>query len=545
MDYCYLCQNLMRDFKQLVIFDLKEVSYDEVSGIINTTLVYDLSYQLNCDKKYYYGSYNYKPLIIILPISHIASQYTDYLTTIYNLYGAIVRRNKQFIPYEEMERLTTQLTTNDKQIHWIWFRDKDFRLPDKIMIRAKSWIELNPEFTINLWTNLVDQIELEDFISSMSDEYREYFINGRITVKYNRDLLNTISTFCDRFHSELNNDVKRTLLYLYTPQKSTTTTNIITDVTLTHTTIITTIKTDIPNNYKIDKIFQVDMYRVIILMLYGGIYCDFNDTICFFPMKYLLTLYNNDFFVGTDDDIEHPAHRNNYFIYSSVNNNQFNKLGIMCVNRTVVEYTRITSPEYIKQYLMVCIQLVGCLNVTKFDNSMMLLPILSESTQIKSIMNSDKYKDKFKIIRLVNEILYYCGGSFRIISHRITQELEYIDIQCLKNGMIKMKRFHKNLKLDMLDVNGNTYGDMIEFLEKKITTHEFYDFFLTKYAEIMTHGDLITYTNIAYIDEIKNLIPFLRMNRLSTISMITHIYDRNNYNYNHSPDVTDLRKLFL
>jgi hypothetical protein len=63
-------------------------------------------------------------------------------------------------------------------------------------------------------------------------------------------------------------------------------------------------------------------------------------------------------------------------------------------------------------------------------------------------------------------------------------------------------------------------------------TYAFCDYFLLKYAVHMTIGDLILSTNIAYIADFQNMIPYSRLNRLSTLSMLLHIYDGTSYGLN-------------
>jgi len=544
----------MKTFQQLVIFDIKEISHIEAKMMMNKAVIYDLSgKQENLVKKYYMGSYNYKPVIVILEEENYTDPYITYLTTVYNLYNALVRKWPTMTTFDEMENFTHELTEADQTIHWIWFREKDFYLPDKIMSRAKSWIELNPTFKFHLWTNLLDQDDLDDFISSLNHTNREYFKNGKIIVKYQDDLMACISEFCQKYGALLDGYVECTLQRIFNilPPITNAIKKVIT--TAIHTTITTTIETVIQNNYKINRIFRVDILRVILLILYGGIYSDFNDTICFYPMKYLLPMYKNEYFVGTDYDIEHPIYRNNYFIYNSLNDTEFIDISIKCVNKAIGEYLRITSPEFIEEYYKLSLEFLLLLNQTTPNGheDICLIPILLQSDKLKELMDKDKFKDPARVIKIISEIYAYFGQSndvLKQVSLKLTYELDNLDVNCLKMYRIRHKnsrrRKHNSIEVTFPLVYDQSHMDHL------MANYEFYDYFLMKYAIIMTIGDLILSTNISYIAEMKNLIPYSRSNRLSTISMITHVYDGTSYgltkNYESiDAGVVDLRREFL
>jgi hypothetical protein len=431
-----------------------------------------------------------------------------------------------------MEELVSHLTDSDRQIHWIWFREKGFQLPNKIMSRARSWLVLNPEFKFNLWTNLQDSLELEDFIASLSADNRSYFTgsNPRICVKYISDIQEQIEEFCLRFASQLKPEAHEILQNWYQlPHTATTTT---TTKTLTQEVKITTIKTETTIQYKINRIFKVDTLRIIILSLLGGIYCDFNDTICFYPMKYLLTLYRDQYFMGTDYDTEHPIYRNNYFIYTSLGNKAFQELTLKCVNKAVGEYTRITTPSFCRQYVDLAIELLMILN-TKPTPLREGFPIITEALQLpllKEIIARDPIKDTTRVMKLVGEIIEYLkpmSPTMETLGKRLSQEIDQLDPNQLRSYIIRKRcgrRRYPSLPEIVVPIAFNR-----EEIIPLVTTFEFYDHFLMKYAILMTIGDLILSTNIAYIDEIPNLIPYSRSNRLSTISMLTHIYDGTSY----------------
>ena len=53
--------------------------------------------------------------------------------------------------------------------------------------------------------------------------------------------------------------------------------------------------------------------------------------------------------------------------------------------------------------------------------------------------------------------------------------------------------------------------------------------FLMDYAGNFINGDLLCYTNIAFIWEISSLVPFSKSDKLSDISMMMHLYDSTSY----------------
>lgn len=554
MDYRYLKQRLMRTFQQLVIFDLREVKAVEVCAVRDNAIIYDLTTaSSSLQKVYYMGSHNYKPLIVILEKNDLSDPYQSYLSTVYNLYGAIVKHQTQMVSFQEMEDQAENLSDSDRTLHWIWFRDKDTYLPDKIMSRAKSWIELNPDFTFYLWTNLIDPIELDDFLSTLHESNRDYFTSGRITVKYHDEMLSCLDDFCQKYRFQLDSDAETILHHLFDFRKPVTEATTNTTTTSTHTTVTTTIQTVNQNNYKINRIFRVDLWRVIVINLFGGIYCDFNDTICFYPMKYLLTMYPNTYFVGTDYDIEHPVFRNNYFIYSSLENPEFTELSLRCINKGIKEYIRLTEPSYINIYYDLCIDFIQALNqqMPPIRDDISLVPIFLELERLKLILEQDKLKDIPRIIMIAADILGYFERQYaplKSLSQKILSELEQLDINCLKISRIKRKNHRRYRYVNTELVLPINYDQVV--LNRMITGFEFHDYFLMKYAIHMTIGDLILSTNISYIDEIKNLIPYSRSNRLSTISMLTHVYDGTSYGLTKNYETfdqfaNDLRREFL
>lgn len=566
MDYRHLKQILMKTFQQLVIFELTETG--PPCAIQENATVIDLS-NGSPNKRYFAGQYNYKQLLITLEklgpngSEQIGSEqdlYQNYLSTIYNLYGGIVKGFKQTVSFEEMERRASLLENSDKQVHWIWFREKGFCLPNKIMSRAKSWVELNSDFKFYLWTNIANQTELDDFLSQLTEENKKYFTDGRIIVKLHEQIIDIVNRYCDNNTNNTcanSNTLSKTniIKYLFGSTQPIVNTVTSTDIsqTQTVTTVVTTTQT--PHNFKINRIFRTDMLRIILLNTLGGIYSDFNDTICFYPMKYLLTMYRGSFFIGTDYDIDHPIYRNNYFIYNSLGCEKFKELSIRCLNKACHEYERISSTGYMSKYYNVCLEFLSKLTTPVVNGEICLIPILIQIEQIKTLIAEDQHKDVHRVINMVIEIFDYFGKeieSFKSLSQRLTHEMDVLDPNWIKMYKIKEKMRLRRKKMSISDQVQVPFVYDIEVLNKMVSTYDYKDHFLIKYAINMTIGDLILSTNIAYIDEIENLIPYSRSNRLSTISMLTHIYDGTSYGLNKNYDSTgkletptELRQEFL
>jgi hypothetical protein len=561
----------MKNFQQLVIFDLKIVSTEMFNSIKNQSVVLDMTTgQPQPTRKYYLGNLNYKPLVVILTDLTTGDPCKDELVDIYNLYNVIVKHQTQMTSYDQMESLADQLTDNDRQIHWIWFRDADFYLPDKIMSRAKSWIALNPTFKFYLWTNLVDRAELGEFISLLSIDNQRYFTQGTINVKYYHETLQCVDQFCRQY---LDGDVPTQthgalLRQLYATRPPITTTEITSTTTSTHTITTTMIKTEMLNHYKINRIFKTDLLRIIVLNIHGGIYCDFNDTICFYPMKYLLTMYREQYFIGTDYDIEHPIFRNNYLIYNSLGNPNFLERSLQCINNAINEHQRITAPTYIDQYYQLCLDFISKINLhavlpmtaTTSTSSIttssteMVIGWLLDVVNLKKMMINDPHKDPVRVLTLTAEIFSYIGNHLQLVQftqlhQRIIQELDMIDTTALRSYLVRPKRTNRHKRQSLPPLTLPIPCDRLK-IDPIVTTHQFYDHFLIKYAIAATVGDLILSTNIAYTGEFDNLIPYLRSNRLSTISMLTHIYDGTSYGLlkkydSVDPNQIDLRRDFL
>jgi hypothetical protein len=180
-----------------------------------------------------------------------------------------------------------------------------------------------------------------------------------------------------------------------------------------------------------------------------------------------------------------------------------------------------------------------------------LVSVFLQLDSLKTIIENDKLKEPGRIISLVSDIFLYFAqttNNLGQIGQRLTQELETLDLNWLRMYKLKQKCTRRRKRVPT-QVNYPIHYDL-DKMNESVTSHDFYDYFLMKYAIFMTIGDLILSTNVSYIDNIPNLIPYSRSNKLSTISMIAHIYDGTSYglskNYESiTKGVIDLRREFL
>ncbi len=476
IDYQNLHNRLMLNYPVLVSLKLTEVKNFSSSNYKNAT-VYDLSE--NCkNKKYYVGNYNTNQIVIILKEIKNYDKYTENIWKVFNCYYALIKNGRRTLTFNDIKLSSQKIKDSDRQIHWIWFRHKGFYLPNKIMNRVKSWIVLNKDFKFYLWTNIKDKEELLDFISKLKEEYQQLFLNGIIIVKYTDETNNCFVEFSEKYGDQLDSRFLETYLK------------------------------KLNNGFKINVLFKTDILRAIVLCLYGGIYADFNDTICLYPLKYLLPMYDNEYFLGCDTT--NPILRNNYFIYNSLGNMQFLDLSIKIINSSITEYYRISSPTYIKLYVDTLIELIQ--NLGNHDNETDNFAVnifCSNKLENIEIILQDKNKNIPRIISLIIDIIYFLSDEIsilKLLSDRLNQELSVINQERLKNKKIYIMRRKRRKKLEIVDLTQLKDSIDIHKITELTSTDEFYNHFLLNYAKIMINGDLILSTNIAYIQEHENLV---------------------------------------
>lgn len=185
----------------------------------------------------------------------------------------------------------------DRQIHWVWIRcTPTWRLNDEIILRAASWIELNPGFVFHLWTNLRDREELADFLMDLRDDlHARYFDSGCIQVHFTDEFRGVILDWVSANVSQETHDV---FVRLW------------------------------DSTEKQDIVMKTDYTRNILLAVFGGIYADFNDLVCLSPIEPLIETHAGNYFGVTDNFAD--SHASNYLLYAGVGNETWRQIVVGC-----------------------------------------------------------------------------------------------------------------------------------------------------------------------------------------------------------------------
>lgn len=186
-------------------------------------------------------------------------------------YDEIFSKCYRFIMLDKNYKKSTEGLQKSTEgiMHWIWYRKSNSKFPLICAQRVHTWIYNNPEFEFNLWTDITCYDEYLDFISLVPD--------GLVR----SSLLKINLIYKDQFKTFL------------------------TEVSLGRFSHL--LDTWSPDNMMV----KTDIFRCIILYHHGGFYSDFNDTICFMPLKYIIR-ENYELILGSDTN---KLDANNYFIY--------------------------------------------------------------------------------------------------------------------------------------------------------------------------------------------------------------------------------------
>lgn len=189
--------------------------------------------------------------------------------------------------------------SSDRQVHWVWFRKTPaWRLTEEIVLRAASWIELNPGYQFHLWTNLIDAVECTDFLADLPTPVRERYFSptgDKIQVHYSNEFRETIFTWLAT-HASPAVQEQFTAVWDSTERQ--------------------------------DIVMKTDYTRNILLAVHGGIYADFNDLLCLAPIEPLLAVHAGRF-VGVCDNTT-PQSASNYFMYAARGNPEWNEIVVRC-----------------------------------------------------------------------------------------------------------------------------------------------------------------------------------------------------------------------
>lgn len=217
-------------------------------------------------------------------------------------------------------RASRPVVDSDRQVHWVWFRRGTYKLTEEVVLRAASWIELNPGYTFHLWTNLADDAERDDFLSELPAELRNaYFASNRIQVHYNDDFRGVVF---DWLGSNMPFEVSELYARVWVSQE------------------------------RQDTIMKTDYSRVILLAARGGIYTDFNDLVCLEPVEPLLEVHAGDCFGVMDDNTLNSV--TNYFMYAGADCAAWKQYVKECVGTLPKVYGIIYSPRALELARAAC-----------------------------------------------------------------------------------------------------------------------------------------------------------------------------------------------
>lgn len=217
----------------------------------------------------------------------------EHYITINAYINLVLRKNK----HRSWHDIDSAPPLTGKALNWVWFRKPGYKLSDTILNNMNSWIQFNPELTFNLWTDISDEDELNDFISNVKDEWP----HNTIQVKYLSDTLSFIKTYFETYTYELSQipDFDTESFYENVAERV----------------------------YNRTLIAKTDFLRAMILHYYGGFYTDMNDCECFIPMRYWfrdLVTSKQELILPCDTFTE--AQISNYFMYVPKGSKQFERL---------------------------------------------------------------------------------------------------------------------------------------------------------------------------------------------------------------------------
>lgn len=306
--------NLMNDFQENYFKDERgvDISFDMPSHILKNKTGLMAEIQIP-ERKY---------ILALLPpvsdseLAEYGLELEDYIW--YNVYHSNVQGKIFYYKPKEISEIRYNLVP---ELHWVWFRrGKDLLCP-KILNRAKSWWEQNPEISFHLWTNIPTEDDLVEFLSDISPEMLNTF-RSKVNIHLKDDTWGIAKEFCDENFNILKNP-----------------SSLSKNLTTSETSKLSLWKymEDILENDK-DKgamIFKTDILRCMILYLRGGWYSDFNDTYCFTPLKYSAhPTKKNLIYIAND----FGDRLNNYILYCPKNNGKWLELLTQILNKSYNVY---------------------------------------------------------------------------------------------------------------------------------------------------------------------------------------------------------------
>lgn len=228
-----------------------------------------------------YGSKN--SILLVIP-SHEwepldEAQREQYVSI--NCYINLVLRKSVHRTWAEISK-SERLTGHT--FNWVWFR-KPGCTKKVDMSSALTWLEHNDDLDFILWTDMKDEQEL-------NEAFGPDFPKDRVNVKYLADTLDFIRGHVDQsFYKVVEDRVHERIL-----------------------------------------IAKTDYLRTLVLERTGGFYCDFNDCVCFCPVRYWFHEFKNRD-LTLPCDTYNSAQISNYFIYARKGSKRFKDLHVAKIKK--------------------------------------------------------------------------------------------------------------------------------------------------------------------------------------------------------------------
>lgn len=207
-------------------------------------------------------------ILLVLPDNALSEEEFEHYVAV-NCYVNLVLRKCTHRTWDEISGSAPL----DKTLHWVWFRKPGTKVDTS---SALTWIEHNQDLSFVLWTDVDDEAELDEMLDGSLPK-------DRVQIRYRKDLLEQL---------DLPTDLAR----------------VVSD--RVHERIL---------------IAKTDYVRGAILEKFGGFYADFNDCVCFCPLRYW-------FHEVPERDVIFPcdtltgAHISNYFMYVKKGSKRFRDL---------------------------------------------------------------------------------------------------------------------------------------------------------------------------------------------------------------------------
>lgn len=345
-------------------------------------------------------------------------------------------------------------------MHWVWFRKPNAKLSAHILKRVQTWLDENPDVTFQLWTNLKDSVELEDFISNLDKEHKALF-GTVIHVKFAEEMLRVVPD---------------NLKHIFT--------------------------SDDPK----DMILKTDAFRILVLQKYGGFYSDFNDTLCFVPLRLLFHDSKPDCMFGAEN---YKQLINNYFMYTPPNHPFFQRCVSQILNHIPNIYNFIHSNHLGKFYLDQTIKFVQALHQRVHPQKISIMDVLSMSMsgfmgELQIFLQTMNFPSK--MLRLYINTGHYMHAVL------LVAPLEYLGVMIpmVEHGLKEISyardiRFGQGVSwksMDMRDKFDTSNIDMdptiITKLEQLREDEEFHNYFRHRFLMRLPHL-FMEYTNIGTI----------------------------------------------